>query len=239
MHTNQTMKTLIHLHTNYSYDSDIPVEALADFVLREEIDCIAVTDHDTIEGAVRLQAMTDCRVIVGEEVSTRDGHLIGLFLTRHVEPGMTAMDTARAIHDQGGLVLVPHPFIRTFGCALKKKTVEIAELIDAVEIFNSQNLSPLADWQAIRFAKERELPMFVGSDSHSVTSIAPAYQLMPAFENPAEFLISLRSAAFTRRRHPVSYFIVAAYRIARHYASRAISALSRKKTSPVFVTREG
>lgn len=238
MHTNRTMKTLIHVHTNYSYDSDIPVEALADFVLREEIDCIAVTDHDTIEGAVRLQAMTDCRVIVGEEVSTRDGHLIGLFLKHHVEPGMSAMDTARAIRDQGGLVLVPHPFIRSFGCGLRKKTVEIAEFIDAVEIFNSQNLSPLADWEAIRFAKKRELPTFVGSDSHSTMSIAPAYQMMPAFDSPEEFLISLQSAVFTRRLHPARYFVIAAGKLIRYYTNRFLSSFTRKKPAPVLVTRE-
>jgi len=62
--------------------------------------------------------------------------------------------------------------------------------------------------------------------------------MMPAFESPDEFLLSLRSAVFTRRRHPVSYFVIAAYRIARHYTNRVISALTRKKPAPVFVTRE-
>ena len=74
------IKTLIHLHTDYSYDSDISLPTLADFVQRERIGCVAVTDHDTIVGAQRFRHETDAKVIVGEEVSTRDGHLIGLFL---------------------------------------------------------------------------------------------------------------------------------------------------------------
>ena len=103
MHSNRLIKTLIHVHTNYSYDSDISVETLADCLKREGIGCVAVTDHDTIQGAILLQSLTDAKVIVGEEITTRDGHLIGLFLKRRIEPGMSAMETARAIREQGVL----------------------------------------------------------------------------------------------------------------------------------------
>ncbi len=225
------IKTLIHVHTNYSYDSNISVEALADYAQREGIGCVAVTDHDSIEGALELQKIASFKVIIGEEVTTRDGHLIGLFLTRKIEPGMSALETAQAIRDQGGIVLVPHPFVLSFGCGLKKKTYEIADLVDAVEVFNSQNLSSLADLRAVRFAQQRDLPTFVGSDSHCESSIAPALQMMPDFDSPATFLQSLRSAEFTTSHHPLGYFITAASRIVRHYANRALSALTRKKTA--------
>ena len=108
-------KTLIHIHTNYSFDSNTAPAALARFAERENIGCIAVTDHDTIEGARHLAAITDAKVIIGSEITTRDGDLIGLFLERRIDPGMSARDTARAIREQGGLVLLPKDFNASFG----------------------------------------------------------------------------------------------------------------------------
>lgn len=212
------IKTLIHLHTDYSFDSDLSLETLAAFLEREQFGCVAVTDHDTIEGARRLTSLTDIKVIIGEEVTTRDGHLIGLFLQERVRPGMSARATAVAIHEQGGLVLLPHPFIRLFGCALKKKAYELVEHIDAVEVFNAQSFWGGPDWQAARFAKRFGLPVYVGTDSHLFTSIAPCYQWLNAFSSPSEFLSALRSAKFIRRRHPLRYFVTSAVRTARFMA---------------------
>ena len=210
------MKTLIHVHTDYSFDSNISVEALAAFAKSEGFGCLAVTDHDTIEGARRLAAITDAKVIVGEEVTTREGHLIGLFLEQRVPPGMSARDTALAIREQGGLVLVPHPFVALFECGLQQVTWEIADLIDAVEINNAQNLLPGPDRKAKRFASELGLATFVGSDSHINTSIAPCYQLMRDFSSASDFLGALRLAKLVPGRHPLSYFIGAAQRTIRH-----------------------
>lgn len=211
----QRTKTLIHLHTDYSYDSNISVEVLAAFIERKSIGCIAVTDHDTILGAERLSAITSARVIVGEEVSTSDGHLIGLFLHEHVRPGMSALDTAAAIHDQGGVVLVPHPFIRALSCGLGDTAWRIAPNIDAVEVCNAQNLFRRADRLAHVFAKQTGLPMYVGADSHDRTSIAPCYQLMRGFGDPMDFLAAMREAKLIPGRHPLSYFAAIASRLAR------------------------
>jgi hypothetical protein len=210
------VKTIIHLHTDYSYDSDIAVDVLADFIEREGVGCVAVTDHDTILGARRLAAITDAHVIVGEEVSTRDGHLIGLFLSEHVRPGMSAMDTARAIHNQGGVVLVPHPFIRALSCGLGKVAWRIAEHIDAVEVCNAQNLSRRADRLAAAFAAEFGLPAYVGADSHDRTSIAPCYQMMRDSADAAGFIDAMREAELFPGRHAMRYFAAAAHRVARY-----------------------
>ncbi len=211
------LKTLIHIHTDYSFDSDISVSALAAFAQENGIDCIAVTDHDTIDGALRLRAIAPhLRVIIGEEISTSDGHLIGLFLKERVEPGMSARDTALAIKRQGGLVLLPHPFVKAFGCGLRDVSWEIADLIDAVEICNSQNLLSSPDRQAAAFAERLHLPTYVGADSHQSTSIAPCFQNMKAFDGPAGFLSSLRTAERTPGRHSLAYFFAAATRVVRH-----------------------
>ncbi len=208
------VKTLIHVHTNYSYDSDIAPETLATFARREGFGCIVVTDHDTIDGARRLAAITDVNVVIGEEITTADGDLIGLFLQWCIEPGMSARDTALAIREQGGLVFVPHPFVRLGGCGLREALGSITDLIDAVEIANAQNCISGPDRQARRFAERLRSPAFVGSDSHSETSIAPSFQLMPAFDGPTEFLDALRTAQLHPGRHPLSYFVTAAYHTA-------------------------
>ena len=217
------VKTLIHLHTDYSYDSDISLDILVHFLSTENIGCIAVTDHDTIEGARRLRHLTDATVIVGEEVSTRDGHLIGLFLRERVRPGMPARDTAIAIRGQGGLVLLPHPFVRALSCGLGAASWEILDLVDAVEVNNAQNVLRRPDRAAERFAGVVGLPGYVGADSHMATSIAPCYQIMPAFDGPAEFLKSLRSAELCPGRHPLGFFVATGCRLIRHYAGLSLS----------------
>ena len=216
------LKTLIHIHTDYSFDSNISLNQLAQAVKREGIDCIAITDHDEIDGARRFAEMVDIKVIIGEEITTSDGDLIGLFLDRLVPPGMSARETAEAIKAQGGLVLLPHPFIKAFGCGLRDVSYEIADLVDAVEVCNAQNLIDAPNREARRFAEAYDLPQYVGADSHLASSIAPCHQTMGDFTDQTSFVESLRQAELTPGRHPLSYFAVAAYKTARYVAGMAL-----------------
>ena len=220
--TQRPLKTLIHLHTDHSFDSDISLSTLIDFAKREGIGCIAVTDHDTMEGALRLRDIAEFKVIVGTEITTTDGHVIGLFIERHVPPGMSARDTAMAIRDQGGVVLVPHPFNRFLGCGVFRALESLAGLIDAVEINNAQNLSPIPDRAARRFARRMNLPAYVGADSHRVTSIAPCFQWMAEFDGPAGFIESLSEATLHPGRHPLAYFWEMGTQLIRYYARRPL-----------------
>lgn len=208
------LKTLIHFHSNYSYDSNISLESLVAFAERENFGCLALTDHDNLEGALRLREMTSMKVIVGEEITTRDGDVIGLFLEEFIRPGMSARDTALAIREQGGLVLLPHPFTRAFGVGVGAKAFDMLDLIDAVEVNNGQHVTSGPDRKARRFAKSFDFAQFVGADSHMTHSIAPCYQIMRDFDGPADFVDALRSATLHPGRHPFSYFAATAYRIA-------------------------
>lgn len=201
------IKTLIHIHTDYSYDSNTSLSTLARFVETEGVGCIAVTDHNTIEGALRLQSMTSAKVIVGEEITAREGHLIGLFLQEPVPPGMTVEETALAIRRQGGLVLLPHPFVKIFGCGLGELAWRLADLFDAVEVNNAQNLRRTPERRAHRYAEELGMIGFAGADSHLASSIAPCYQIMRDFDGPVEFLESLQAAELKEGRHPLRYFV--------------------------------
>ena len=208
------IKTLIHVHTDYSYDSNISLPTLARFAEAEGFGCIAVTDHDTIEGARRLQAMTTAKVIIGEEVTAREGHLIGLFLQERVRPGMSAEDTALAIREQGGLVLLPHPFVRMFGCGLGRLAWVLADLFDAVEVNNAQNLRVAPERRAHRYANRLGMAKYAGADTHLASSIAPCYQIMHNFDGPVEFIESLRAAELKEGRHPPRYFVEIAHQVA-------------------------
>src|SRR5207237_1568754 len=116
-----TMKVLgradLHMHTTFSDGWPSPTELVDHVSRRTDLDVIAVTDHDTIEGALRAADRAGSRrrlqVIVGEEVSSRDGHILALFLERRIRPGMSAAATVNAIHEQGGLAVAAHPFSRT------------------------------------------------------------------------------------------------------------------------------
>jgi len=208
------LKTVFHVHTNYSDDSDSPPEAIVASARNAGIGCVTITDHDTIAGAqaVRALAGPDLQVIIGEEVSTTEGHLIGLFLTEEIEPGLSPRRTAELIRRQGGLVVVPHPFNRLFGCSLRQHAVELAQLglVDAVEISNAQNLLPFPNRRAAAFAREFGLPALVGVDMHHRDYLGTCFQWLPPFEGPRGFLDALTRATLVPGRHPLGYFVKSA-----------------------------
>lgn len=202
-------KMVFHLHTNYSDDGNYSPAELLEEADRRQITCLAVTDHDTMEGARRVAeiAPDHIRVIPGQEISTADGHVIGLFLDEEIPPGLSAWKTAQRIRRQGGLVIVPHPFNTMFDCSLRRVVYDLLGLIDAVEVFNAQNLSPLPNRKALAFARANGLPAIVGGDVHHRGYLDSAYQWLPRFEGPGSLLKSLQKAHFVARRHPLSYFV--------------------------------
>src|SRR6266581_686932 len=137
----------LHMHTNCSDGWPLPAELVDHAIARTDLRVIAVTDHDTLEGALRAAERAaktgGIEVVIGEEVSSRDGHILGLFLERRVRPGMSAAATLHAIHDQGGLAIAPHPFWRTQRRASNGGVVHgvgwlAAELeFDAIEVENA------------------------------------------------------------------------------------------------------
>lgn len=205
-------KTVFHIHTDYSDDCNASIHDVIESARCSRVQCVAITDHDTIEGARQLAAAgAPLQVIVGEEISTADGHLIGLFLRECVEPGMSVRRTAEAIRAQGGLVVVPHPYNRIFGCSLRDRVNDILDLIDVVEVSNAQNLLPFPNRKTESFARQHRFPMVVGADSHHRGYLDSCHQWMEPFDGPDTFLASLRTAHFVVRRHPLTYFVRSAH----------------------------
>lgn len=203
------VKTVFHVHTDYSDDSNASVESILHLALAQGVGCVTITDHDTMAAVRPMQeiARGKLQVIAGQEVTTREGHLIGLFMREEVQPGLPARMTAELIKRQGGLVVAPHPFTRLLGCGLGETVYELVDLLDAVEIWNSQNITPGPDAKAEAFARRYGLPAIVGADAHHRGHLDSSYQLIPPFDGPQGFLESLRHAEFVRRRHPIRYYM--------------------------------
>jgi predicted metal-dependent phosphoesterase TrpH len=177
----------LHAHTTASDGWPSP-QQLVDQARRVRLDVIAVTDHDTIEGALRACEHASRRgkleVIVGEEVSSRDGHIVGLFLQKRIRPGMSAAATVHAIHDQGGLAVAVHPFWRTQrrtrGARVHGVGWLAAELdFDAIEIENATPGFYFFNQLARRLNVGLGSADVGGSDAHIVDAIGRAYTEFP------------------------------------------------------------
>jgi len=200
----------LHLHTSFSDGWPSPAEVVDHVTLETELDVIAVTDHDTIEGALRASAHSEriggVPVIIGEEVSSRQGHILGLFLERRVRPGLSAAATVDEIHSQGGLAIAAHPFWRTkriaerFGGPVHGIGWLAADLdFGAVEVENSTPGLGFANVLARRLAEGAGCACVGGSDAHILDAIGKS---ATAFSGRSAR--ALRSAVEKGRTAPVS-----------------------------------
>ena len=189
----------MHTHTEYSPDSRSRLAAFAQRAAASGLGAVCVTDHNTVAGALRLREMnTAFRVIVGEEIYSLAGEIVGLFLSEAVPPHLPARETIARIHEQGGLAYIPHPFSRNRLRHLKIKTLrELASEIDIIEVFNAREMAASSNAKALAFAVANGLPGGVGSDSHRLSELGRAYVEVADFATPAELLAALREGTVT------------------------------------------
>lgn len=176
--------------------------------LQVGIDCVAVADHNTIDGALRLREIAPFKVIIAEEARTTAGEIMGLFLSERVPDGLSPTETMARIRDQGGLVAIPHPFGRPFfGSTNRLTTPEIVSQVDIIETFNSRTPLSRSIDRARRLAAEYGKPAAAGSDAHTAGEIGHAYVEMPEFDGPQGFLQSLaRGTIHGRRSSRLAHF---------------------------------
>ena len=209
------------MHTTASDGWPSPRQ-LVDHVGLCGLDVIAVTDHDTIEGALRAADHAAGRrrleVVIGEEVSSRDGHIVGLFLERRIRPGMSAAATVHAIHDQGGLAVAVHPFWRTQrrvrGGPVHGVGWLAAELdFDAIEVENATPGFYLFNQLARRMNLGLGAAELGGSDAHILDAVGRAYTEFPGRTAKAlrTAIEAGRTAAGRRRYRAVGLMRYAAW----------------------------
>jgi predicted metal-dependent phosphoesterase TrpH len=191
----------MHTHCEYSPDSRTPVAVQALAIRAAGLDVVCATDHNTIEGALRLRELADgFRVIVGEEVSTRDGEIIGLFLEKAIPRDLSAEETIERIHDQGGLVSVPHPYSHNRLYRIRREVLErVWPTIDAIEVFNAREAIANDNRRALAFSRLHGIPGAVGSDAHRPWEIGRAYVEVDDFAGRDDFIAALKGGAVTGR----------------------------------------
>lgn len=185
----------LHLHTDRSTDCNTSFEGLIRQARARALDCLAITDHDRIDGALEFQRLAPFPVIVGEEVKTLEGEIIGLFLREWIPPRLSPEETVDRIKAQGGVVYVPHPFDRVRRSPLKTAALErIVDRVDAIEVINSRNHFRADNDRAAAFAQQHGLLAGAGSDAHTLHELGHAYVEIEPFGGPEEFLTNLRTA---------------------------------------------
>jgi len=213
------IKVCLHNHTHYS---KYAINNIGDFRRAFEegrIDKIAITDHDCLHSARQFQnALGQERIILGEEITTKDGEIIGLYLKKFVPTGLNAERTCEHIKAQGGLVYIPHPFK---GKGLKKEVLErIKQYIDVIEVYNGWVHRGLAkpftsgksNRQADEWAKENEIPGASATDCHYSTNIGNCYIEMEDFDDKESFLASIRGETkLIKRKNKVNLLSVRAF----------------------------
>jgi hypothetical protein len=183
----------LHLHSRYSHDSSTTLESLIDRARECGLDRVALTDHNTVEGALRLAQMAPSLAIVGEEAKTREGEVIGLFITGRIPPYLRPEEAMDLIHEMGGVVYLPHPLDRSRAHYSSERLIELAPRIDVVEVYN-----PWADAGANKAAAQLASDLgkvtATGSDSHGASEMGRSWMEMEAFAGAGDFLEKLATA---------------------------------------------
>ena len=156
----------LHTHSIESPDGSIKIEDYEKFISKKKVDYIAITDHNSISYALKAKKKLGDHIIVGEEIMTIDGEIIGLFLSEKIKPGLTLDETVDLIKKQGGLVYVPHP-LETVRKGIGYDNLNKIKInVDIVECFNGRSFSMFASQKLIKWTRENQKAYASSSDSH-------------------------------------------------------------------------
>lgn len=205
------MKIDLHCHSYYSHDGASSPKKLLEEAKKKGLDGIALTDHDTIDGwkeAKETAQKLGIFLISGEEIKTKKGDIIGIFLEKEVKgKGKEPVWVINEIKKQNGIVIVPHPFHfpENFNDDLKK----YVNLVDCFEVFNSRGIFYFQDKKAFEFSQKYNLAMTAGSDSHFYKTIGDAYTIVDNANNLEDFKKAIleRKTKINGKKTPLYYFI--------------------------------
>ncbi|MDL2334835.1 MAG: CehA/McbA family metallohydrolase [Chloroflexota bacterium] len=179
----------LHIHSLAS-DGISSVTDIIDAAQSAALDVIAITDHERMDAALAAQGITEARgstvsVIVGEEVTSRGGHVIGLFMTQRIAPWGSLRSTVARIHEQGGLAIIPHPLVPYPLCVSGRAVRALLDEADAIfhpdgiEAFNASTARMRWSRGAPEFARGVGLTALAGSDAHRAADVGQAVTTFP------------------------------------------------------------
>jgi predicted metal-dependent phosphoesterase TrpH len=183
----------LHLHSNYSHDGQSSLEELIERCAEVGLDRIALTDHNTMEGAQNLADLAPDLTIIGEEAKTREGEVIGLFITRRLPPYLRPEEVMDLVHEMGGLTYIPHPLDRHRANFRLERIIDLADRIDIIETYNAW-CEPPENQAAGRLAAELGKVAATGSDAHAAQELGRSWMEIDDYTTPLDFLEKLRSA---------------------------------------------
>lgn len=200
-------KVDLHTHSEASADGATTAEQYADILASEALDFIAITDHDRIDFALGLHAALGEKIIVGQEITTSEGEIIGLYINKQVQPNMSALKTAKAIHAQGGLVYVPHPFEKVRK-GLQLATLQaISEHVDIIEIHNGRAFTKKYSIKAATWAKINGKAGAASSDAHGKKGLGHTYAVVQEAPSRGNLVSVLKMTALTYKRPPLQTYL--------------------------------
>ena len=196
------LKADLHVHTRYSPDSISSPEQIVQRCIATGINCLAITDHNSISGALETKRIAPFKVIIGEEILTNQGEIIGYFLTAEIPPHLSPEETVRRIKAQGGLVCIPHPCdtLRPQSRLQRRALERIMPHVDLLEVFNSRTLLLRDAACARQLAEKHGLPGTAGSDAHVVQEVGRSFIEIPEFNDAEQFRKALAQGRITGNR---------------------------------------
>jgi predicted metal-dependent phosphoesterase TrpH len=173
------------------------------------INCLGIADHNTIAGAKKMKEIAPFSIIVGEEILTLDGEVIGFFLSHEIPSKLSTKETVAQIKAQNGLVCIPHPYDRLRMSVFRDQVFDdIMNDIDIIEAFNARSLSAGSSTRSRQLARKYGKAASAGSDAHTLPEIGNAYVEMPDFNGKEEFLASLGKGKISgNKSNPTAHFI--------------------------------
>ncbi len=184
------LKIDFHVHTCYSGDSVTSLKQVVTYSKRRGLDGVAITDHNTLKGALKLKTR-DIIVVPGIEISTLNGHLLGLNVTTPIPAKLGIEETIHRIHEAGGIAVAPHPSV-----FYKSPPSREIDSYDAVEVMNASSVPfHVFTWLSKRFADRLGLPQTGGSDSHYAPEIGAAYTVVEADPDVDEIVDAVKKGA--------------------------------------------
>ena len=189
------LRTEFHCHTIFSKDSLTQPVKLIETCKRKGIDRVVVTDHNSIEGALRCKEIDPERVIIGEEIMTTQGELLVAYLSEEIPAGLPPMDVITQLREQGAFISVSHPFdTHRSGHWDEANLLKILPYVDAIETFNSRCMLPRFNFRAQDFAVEQGVLGTYGSDAHAAFELGRGNLLLPTFDDSATLKEALKEA---------------------------------------------
>jgi hypothetical protein len=194
----------LHAHTLWSKDCLMQFETIVQLCDERGIDRIAITDHNTADGALAMQKIAPDLVIVGEEIMTTQGEILAYYIQESVPAGLAPDETIHRLRDQGAVISVSHPFDQLRkGAWHEEDLLKIIDRVDAIEIFNARCMIPSDNDRAMTFAQQHRLIGTAGSDAHTALEYGRAMTRMRPFEGPSDFLAALRDVTYIKRLSPI------------------------------------